>query len=374
MHEIARVETYASADQVASDWAYLEEACAISGYQTRRWVMPWLGKVGDALGRDPLFIMARDENGAPAALLVLTVRELAGLRIAAYAGERDSNVNMPLVRPDVRLDAGVIRRVLTEGARAAGVDVFAFANQPVEWRGTAHAMSSLPGQPSPSFLHSTELDPDPDAIPRNMNSSSVKKWRRGVRLLGEFGPVRLLEARTRFEIDLVLEAFGNQKRHRLKEMGISTDQIEQIIRFIREAALADSPGMTLHALMAGERVAATSIGTLHAGRYHSMLNSYDLANEISRTGPNSIMMMHLLPHLVRQGVAEFDLGVGDDEYKVKWCNRKEAMFDTFFGATLRGKAYCLLLSMARRAKRTIKQTGWAWRLVRRIRALPPRAP
>lgn len=374
MHEIARVETYTSADQITADWTYLEEACAVSGYQTRRWAAPWLATIGAALGLDPLFIMARDENGDPAALFVLTIRKGAGLRIAAYAGERDSNVNMPLVRPDVRLDAGVIRRVLTEGARVAGIDLYAFINQPVEWRGAAHAMSSLPRQPSPSFLPSTQLDPDPEAIIRVMSPSSVKKWRRGVRLLAEFGPVRLLDARKVADIDLVLEAFSNQKRDRLKEMGIATEQVEQIIGFVRQAALADPPGVTLHALMAGERVAATSIGTLHAGRYHSMLNSYDLAHEISRTSPNSLMMIHLLPHLVRLGVAEFDFGVGDDEYKAKWCDRQEAMFDTFLAASFRGKVYGMLVRMAQRAKRTIKQTGWAWRLVRRIRALVPRTP
>ncbi len=103
---------------------------SVSGYQTRKWVTPWLRTIGSALGLEQLLILGRDENGSAAALFVLTIAPAGRIRVASYAGGRDSNINMPLVRPDVLLDRDAVYRMLTEGSRSTGVDAFALLNQP----------------------------------------------------------------------------------------------------------------------------------------------------------------------------------------------------------------------------------------------------
>lgn len=375
MPEISSVETHASASEISSDWKQLEEACAASGYQTRRWVEPWLRVVGRAHGAEPLFILARDETDSPAILFALSVTKASGLRVAAYAGERDSNVNMPLVRPGVRMDGSTLGRVLAAGARKAGVDAFALLNQPVEWRGAPHPMSALPGQASPSFLHSTRLEASGQALLQSrMTGEGRKRLRWRTRKLEELGPVSLLHAGTPMETREIIEAFRRQKKVRIDAMGAASGfDVDLACAFMEEAAVADEPGVELHALMAGERVAAIYCGVAHGGRFHAMVNSYDTERDIARASPGDVATTLLLKALCDRGFGEFDLGVGEAGYKESWCEIQEPLFDTFVGVTARGKAYCIARRAQQKAKRHIKQSAWLWPLAQKVRARLGRA-
>jgi CelD/BcsL family acetyltransferase involved in cellulose biosynthesis len=363
------VETHTSPDKISNDWKYLEEACPVSGYQARRWVEPWLRVVGRARNAESLFILARDREDSPALLFALSVANRSGLRVAAYAGDRDSNVNMPLLRPDVPMDATALRSILVDGARQAGVDAFALLNQPVEWRGVAHPLSALPGQPSPSFLHSTKLEESGEALlASRMNADGRKRMRWRLRKLEAFGPVSLLTARSPDEARLIIEGFRSQKKIRIDAMGAAGGfDVDLACAFMEAAALSDEPGVELHALLVGERVAAVYCGVTHGGRFHAMVNSYAVEREIARASPGEIITTLLLQNLCDRGFAEFDLGVGEAEYKRSWCERKESLFDTFVGVSARGMAYCMAQKAKLRTKRIIKQSPWLWSLAQKVR-------
>ncbi|MBX9758998.1 MAG: GNAT family N-acetyltransferase [Beijerinckiaceae bacterium] len=375
MSEISAVETHASCDEISNDWKHLEATCAISGYQTRRWVEPWLRTVAKARGVEPLLILARDSTASPVALFPLTVSAGGGLRIASYAGDRDSNINMPLVRRDMRLDAMAIRRVLAEGARQASLDAFTLLNQPVEWRGAPHALSALPGQASPSFLHATRLAASAETLlQERMNGDGRKRLRWRLRKLAELGPVSLQKAETPAQALAIIEAFRMQKKIRIDGMGAGAGfDVDLASAFLEAAALADEPGVELHALVTGERIASVYCGVVHDGRYHAMVNSYDTERDVARASPGEVCTTLLLQSLCERGVAEFDLGVGESGYKASWCERREALFDTFVGASAAGKAYCLAQSAKQRTKRYIKQSAWLWPLAQKVRARIGRA-
>lgn len=375
MPQIFAVETHASCDEISSDWKRMEIACPISGYQTRAWIEPWLDVIGRARGAQPLFILGRDSAGAPAVLLALTVSSSAGLRIASYAGDRDSNINMPLVQPGVRLDALTARRVLTQGARQANVDAFALLNQPVDWRGAPHALAALQAQASPSFLHSMQLAANADALLQERLSSDGRKrlrWR--LRKLAEHGPVSLQLAQTPEQALATIEAFRRQKRIRIDEMGAAGGfDVDLVCDFFQAAALRDNPAVELHALRTGERIAAMYCGIVHDGCYHAMVNSYETDRDFARASPGDVITTLLLQSLSERGLAEFDLGVGEAGYKAAWCDRRGALFDTFVGVSAAGKAYCLARSAQQRTKRYIKQSAWLWPLAQKVRARLGRA-
>ncbi|MDP2358463.1 MAG: GNAT family N-acetyltransferase [Beijerinckiaceae bacterium] len=369
MHSIMSIEAHASWNDIAEEWRVLEQECQISGYQTRKWTTPWLRTIGAAHGLEPLLILARDETGAPAALLVLTVNRKTRITVASYAGGRDSNINMPLVRPNMLLDRGAIHRVLTEGARAAGVDAFSLLNQPSEWCGAAHPLAQLPSQPSPSLLHGTTLLTTSEAVVASMSGDSKKRMRWRMRKLQDVGPVTFMQARSPEEIVAVVDAFRRQKKVRIDAMGVSAGfDIDLVAAFMEEAALAPEPGVELHALKAGERIVAIYGGVTHASAFHAMVNSYDTDPEVSRTSPGELVTIRLLQALCDRGVTKFDLGVGEAAYKDKWCERHEPMFDSFIGITAKGKAYALTRSAKQSLKRNIKQSPWLWPLAKKIRA------
>ena len=369
MHSIMSIEAHASWNDIADEWRVLEQTCQVSGYQTRKWTTPWLRTIGAAHGLEPLLILARDEAGAPAALFVLSIDRKSKIKVASYAGGRDSNINMPLVRPDVCLDRSAIYRILTEGAKAAGIDAFSLLNQPVKWRGSHHSLTDLPGQPSPSLLHVATLPTSGAAVVASMSGDSKKRFRWRMRKLEAMGPVNLMQARSSQEIAAVIEAFRRQKKVRIDAMGVSAGfDIDLVAAFLEEAALAPEPGVELYALLAGEQIVAMYGGVSHAGAFHAMVNSYDTDPEISRASPGEVVTIRLVQALCDQGMTELDLGVGEAAYKDKWCDRHEPLFDSFIGITTKGKAYALTQSAKQFLKRNIKQSDWLWPLAKKIRA------
>jgi CelD/BcsL family acetyltransferase involved in cellulose biosynthesis len=369
MQPIMSIEVHASWNDIVDEWRVLEQTCQVSGYQTAKWTTPWLRTIGAAHGLEPLLILARDGAGAPAALFVLTINRKSRIHVASYAGGRDSNINMPLARGDILLDRSAIQRMLYEGARAASVDAFSFLNQPSEWRGAAHPLTQLPTQPSPSLLHGTSLPASSEAIVASMSGDSKKRMRWRMRKLEDVGPISFMHSRSHDEIVAVIEAFRRQKKVRIDAMGVSAGfDIDLVAAFMEEAALSQEPGIELYALKAGEQIVAMYGGVSHAGAFHAMVNSFDTDPEISRTSPGELVTIHLLQALCNQGLKEFDLGVGEAAYKDKWCDRHEALVDSFIGVTAKGKAYALAQSTKQSLKRNIKQSEWLWPLAKKIRA------
>ncbi len=366
---ITSVEAHASWEDIAKEWQYLEQMCPVSGYQTLKWAAPWLRTSGAAMGLEPLLILARDATTAPAALFALAVDPNARVRVASYIGGRDSNINMPLVRPDIRLDASAIRDLLTKGARAGDIDAYLLLNQPTQWREKPHPLSYLPAQPSPSLLHGTQLPPNGEAIIAQMSGDTRKRMRWRLRKLQEIGEVGFMQARTRDEICAVVAAFRQQKKVRIDAMGVAAGfDVDLTASFLEEAALAEEPGMELHALTAGDRIVATYGGVVHSGCYHAMVNSYETEPEIARTSPGELVIIRLLQSLSDRGISSFDLGVGEAAYKDKWCDRHDPLFDTIYGVSAKGRAYAFAQGAKQRAKRHIKQSAWLWPLAKKVRA------
>lgn len=367
MPALRLIEAHRSLADVADAWRQLESACPSSGYQRYCWVEPWLRIVGRSY--EPLILLARDEDGAPAALFPLIVSRRGPLAVASYAGAKDSNINLPLVRPEVNADAATLRRILDEGARAAGVDAYAFRNQPVEWAGRAHPLCALGGQPSPSLLHSTRLPESGEAFLDARPRDARKRTRWRMRKLCELGEVSFLRAQSPDEIGRVAAAFREQKKIRIAAMGADDFDADLIGDFLEAAALAGEPGAELHALMVGDRVAALYGGVVHQGRYSAMVNSFDTCPDIARSSPGELVTLSLLESLCDRGLTAFDLGVGEAAYKQRWCEVREPLFDTFHGVSAKGKAYALAASALRRTKRQVKQSAFLWPLARRARAV-----
>ena len=233
----------------------------------------------------------------------------------------------------------------------------------------AQTLTQLPTQPSPSLLHGTSLPASSEAIVASMSGDSKKRMRWRMRKLEDVGPISFMHSRSHDEIVAVIEAFRRQKKVRIDAMGVSAGfDIDLVAAFMEEAALSQEPGIELYALKAGEQIVAMYGGVSHAGAFHAMVNSFDTDPEISRTSPGELVTIHLLQALCNQGLKEFDLGVGEAAYKDKWCDRHEALVDSFIGVTAKGKAYALAQSTKQSLKRNIKQSEWLWPLAKKIRA------
>ena len=371
----ARVAAYETAAAAAAAWAELEAIAPVSIYQTRRWLEPWLAHVGAAQGARPLLVAAFDEAGRAVAFLPLCTSRCGSETAAAFAGGKDANFNLPLLRPGVALDGDDCRLLLREARRASRhkPDLFFLANQPAAWEGVANPFAQLPRQASASFGWKTALLPDgEDLLRRKLSKDGRKKLARKERRLAEIGPLRYFQAAGEAEIAAVVVAFLLQKVARLHAMGVTGVFESAAERSFLLAAAA--PGaeagaaMEWHALSAGGRIVATYAGGVHRGRFHGMVNSFDASPEIAVASPGELLMKWLIARCCAKGLATLDMGVGEAQYKSAWCGEPEPLFDCFVPVSLAGRLRASVEALRLAAKRWIKQTPWAWALARRLRA------
>ena len=83
--------------------------------------------------------------------------------------------------------------------------------------------------------------------------------------------------------------------------------------------LLDSGAMEFHALIAGERIAATFAALPGGRRLSGLVISYDGASEIAAASPGEWLMIEVARDAIARGFDMLDLGLGDSRYKRELC-------------------------------------------------------
>ena len=369
---LARVEVHRDPSTVLEIWQKLEEDARVSPYQTRAWLLPWLETRGKASAVSPFVVVAYDRLSRVLALLPLGLWCQRGLTIVGFLGGRDSNFNLGLFRPGIAWNRAAVLDLLRRATVAAGVkvDLFVFRNQPHSWDNEPNPMASLPRQPSPSFAYKVTLTRDPDEhFKRHLSRDARKKRRQKTGYLNARGPTEHRMARSPAEAQAILDAFVAQRIARSTTLGLSTVDLPNQRQFLERASLAagQAAAVELHALYCGDRILATFGGAAHQNRFCGMVMSFDQDPELLRTSPGEILLASLIETKCREGIAVFDLGIGEARYKTTYTPDPEILFDSVVALSSRGKLFAAVEKLRLQAKRSIKQSAWAWKVVQTMR-------
>jgi CelD/BcsL family acetyltransferase involved in cellulose biosynthesis len=376
----ARVEVYTDPRAALDAWTELEAIAPVTGYQTRRFLLPWLDTLGERRGFSPMISVARDAAGRPVALLPLGLARRGPFQVALFLGDRQSNFNLPLVRPGVHFDRAACEALLGETARQAPQrpDLFLLLNQPVAWAGTANPFALLPQRESPSFGYATRLSSDAPTSPATKVSKAARRrLRKKEQRLAAFGVVAYERATTPQRARAIVEAFLEQKKSRFSRAGLDPEFARPQMRaFLDRAAtrgIAEGhAAFELHALSVGERIVATYGAIRHGANLHAMFNSFDQEAEIARCSPGDLLLHRLIEAARSRGVGVFDLGIGEARYKTSVCEEVVPLFDCILPMTPLGRLGGALAGLRLSAKRGIKRSPRIWNLIQKSRALAAR--
>ena len=371
---VAQVEVTTDLAVALPVWAELEAVCAASIYQTRRWLVPWIETVGKSEGVEPFFIIGRDLTGIAVAFLPLGLSQKGPLRAASFLGGKDSNFNLGLFRDGALPDTAAALAFLRAGVAAAPrrADLLVLTNQPETWEGLPNRLRLPGGQASPSAGWKCALAGDAAAfVQAKLSKDARKKLRQKRANLEKLGAVRHFVARGGPETQPILEAFFVQKVARLREMGVDAGFESEAARLLMSRLAtpqeACGPAVEFHALTVDGRVVATYAGALHRGRFHGMVNSYDLDPAIARCSPGDLLLLALVEHYCAAGVAVLDLGIGEGRYKNTWCDVAEPLFDVMLPVSMLGSVAAAVERGRLSAKRVIKQNPKLWEMAKRAR-------
>lgn len=363
---------------LAETWRAFEATALATPYQSYDWVRPFADTIAAAHGMTLRYALVRDADGALLALLPLSVTGRTGFRFAEFIGGKHANYHMGLYAPAfaAQLDARLTAQLLTEiGGAIGGLDALAFVNQPVTWQGIDNPAALLAAGPSPSRSYKLALIAgDGDAtLKRSMSSHARKKLKNKHSRFRDFGPSTLTRATTPDEIARVIDAFLSQKAERFRAMGVPDPFAEPVMRaFLERGATGDGsarPVIELYALDLDGRAVATYIGAFQGERFSGMATSFDMASETVKTSPGELLLAELIRLKASEGVAVFDLGVGEARYKTTFCDDHDDLVDSFLPLTLKGHLFARIARAKRELKRRIKRSPVALKIAHRASGL-----
>lgn len=373
---VAEVEAYFDPAAILPIWAELEAVAAVSVYQTRAFLIPWIETIGKGRHIAPLFIVGKDEHGRAIALLCLGIERHGPFRIASFLGGKESNFHLGLFRPNVSLTDADLRLLLRRAAKqlgAAAPHVFFLQNQPFEWEGTENPLALLPYQPSPSFAYATQLGMAGEKfLAQRLSKDTRKKLRKKEARLADLGPVTLVSNNDPDTAQAILDTFLAEKIARFREQhSVEAYFADPATRaFFERLSISRDGGMPwleFYALKADEHIIATYAGAAHRGHFSCMVNSFDDDPEIAKSSPGELLLMRLIALQCDRGLAGFDLGIGEARYKTTFCDRTVPLFDIIFPIGVVGRVYGTYAALRLKAKRMVKRNPKLLALARRLR-------
>lgn len=363
---------------LAETWRAFEATALATPYQSYDWIRPFVETIGTAHDMALRYALVRDADGKLCALLPLTITGRSGFRFAEFIGGKHANYHMGLYAPAfaAQLDARLTTQLLTEiGTAIGGLDALAFVNQPVTWQGVSNPAALLAAGPSPSRAYKLALIAgDGDAtLKRSMSSHARKKLKNKHSRFRDFGPSTLTRATTPGEVTRIIDAFLSQKAERFRAMGVPDPFAEPAMRaFLEQGAMSDGsmhPAIELYALDLGGQAIATYVGAIQGERFSGMATSFDMASETVKTSPGELLLAELIRLKAREGVAVFDLGVGEARYKTTFCDDHDDLVDSFLPLTFKGGFFARIARAKRELKRQIKRSPVALKIAHRASGL-----
>jgi CelD/BcsL family acetyltransferase involved in cellulose biosynthesis len=377
---IHRLELFSEFAEAEPHWRALEENGVYTPYQQFDWMEAWQRHLGAIENIVPLLLTGFDRAGQPLFLLPLGYGAEERCKIVRFLGGKHANYNFGPWRRDFSCGAGALRTLFDwlHHVRPE-LDGAELLNQPESWDGMQNPFLLLPHQQSPSDGFWLSLEGEAKEVTtRVFTSSRKKRLRYRERKLQDFCGYRHIRATTQGQAEKYLEEFFTQKAVRLTKQGIENAfAAPGAVDFVRELCtkgIAEGkPIVEIHALDCDDDVMAIFACVNNRKRYSSMFNSFTLG-PASRYSPGVVLISYIVRDCIERGIGSFDLGVGEAEYKTYYCDKRETLFDGYFGFSARGQAYVATLSAKATLKRWIKRSPAMMKLVaaaRRLRAGEP---
>ncbi|MFC6488521.1 GNAT family N-acetyltransferase [Nitratireductor sp. GCM10026969] len=336
------------------------------------WARAWL----DGREDEGLLLFAR-QAGRPAMALALETARFGAFRVARFAGGSHANGNFPPLDPG----GGTLGKDAVSGLLSAirtarpDIDLVMLERQRLSFERISNPLLHLPHATSPNVALSADLTGGFEQVLERGGKRKRKKHRAQKRKFEAAGGYRLIEARTGAEVDRLLDTFLAFKHERFLSLGLAdvfdAPQVQARWRALFHSACGrETQPFVLHGLeVAGKLRAVTGLSRTP----DSVICEFNAfaQDELSSLSPGEFLFYEDILAACSEGLAIYDLSVGDEPYKRLWCDIETRHADTFAGLTVKGHLLAHGLRAMSRVKRAVKAHPALARFARRVYRLVP---
>jgi CelD/BcsL family acetyltransferase involved in cellulose biosynthesis len=376
------IEVFDSLAPLREDWLRLQADHRNSLHQGYDWCTAWAETHGH-----PLAIVRGRFGAETAFILPLEIQRHNMVRSAQFIATRFTNINTGLFSADLwggksALDGADLVRSVQE-ALSGRADMVLLQNIPLEWRGNRHPLSALPADEHLNHTFQLPLLADFSSTINQLNGKRRrKKFRNQVRKVEATGSFEHVIARTPQEKREMLSQFFQQKAVRFKALGLpnvfqappTQDFFHKLLEASPEGP--DTPlemhGLLLHGQHEGKMAALAGLSR-KGNHVICQFGSID-ENILPEASPGELLFWLLIERACAQGAALFDFGVGDQEYKRRWCTQETVQHDILLPVSALGRLAAVAHRGVNRGKAAIKGNPHIYALIQRFRARSDQTP
>ena len=328
-------------------------------FQIPVWRSAWQHRFGAIENTQPVTAILK-RAGRTVAILPLAVHETHKLRILTWHAGEQSDYGAPIVRQGQieafsTLSGSTVLRDIA--ADIGGIDLVYLPKQPLSIGGAtnplvlpgsvshhagAHAISFVPGESWDQFLI------------RKRSASTRQQLRKKARVLEKAGEVAFHVAATPEEArPLVIHCLA-AKSKQLAQLGHHDPFASPDVRsFLHEFFAAGAGNETWAvSLTLDGGLLATAVGFARPNGWLLYQMAMD-GDHVAHASPGTQLLMRIMQHCIANNIPRLDLALGDESYKLEWCDEHQALVSSVLPLTVRGHVAAAGLSFKARLQKKI---------------------
>lgn len=310
--------------EVGPAWDALWSRSSQNVFQSHGWIMAWFGsrQAGD---RSRLRVGLCWADGRLAAVLPFATRRHRGVRVLEWAAKDCSDYCDAIVDPDLADGWQALEMAWAAVVGSTGFDVAYLSHVRPDaavgslFAGWSRSIQLKLGRRSARSLQVASDGASGHGWFRALNKKARNNHTRGMRILGETGPVTVRVSEAGDAVDALLERMIALKQEWLVSTGqknkILDDDALVLRALIRE--LARQNVLQVFSIHCGEALVAGSLNIVNGARMQAFFAAYDPA--FDRASPGTLVMVEYLTWAFDHGMAEVDFLCGEEQYKFKFA-------------------------------------------------------
>ena len=313
-----------------------------SVFQSHGWVSTWW-RSRRRNDRQRLCVALGWAGERLAVVMPFATRWHRGVRVLEWAAKDCSDYCDALVDPEVENRRQLLEQVWAAVSASGPFDVAYLSHVRPDaaisplFNGWQRSPKLTPGRRTARSLQVQSHGANGHAWFRGLNKKARNNHTRGLRIVGEAGPVAVRVGEPGELPGPVLDRMIELKQQWLVATGQSNKLLEDGAAALRALVeeLGRQKALRVFTIHCGDRLVAGSLNIVTSTRMQAFFATYD--PDFDRASPGTLVMVEYLIWAFDRGMAEVDFLCGEEEYKFKFANAEVDLLSFTGARTLLGR-------------------------------------